>query len=148
MKESDKKVKELWDIVLSKKEEIQSAEKPNWLTNCNFSFTEDKSSAHASFNLQVVNDPKVIVEALAFLNLRKQAHIEAAKELGINLEFKWCGFKVEDWKQDFVTRLNKIKITDKKKELATLENRLSAILSPELKAELELQEIERLLKNS
>jgi len=146
MKATDKRVKDLWDVVLKKKAEIQEAEKPNWKTNCTFSYTKDTSSPHQRLNIQTITDLDEFVDALAFLGLRQESCRVAAESLGIaGYTFKWQGFTVEAWKSDFSTRINKIKINEKKKELAAFETRLEALLSPELKAELELNEIVRLL---
>ncbi len=146
MKPNDKKVKEFREIVAMKKAEIAKAEKLNWLTNCTFSYNRDTSNPHQRFNIQTVTDPKEFVEALAFLIVQERSFAEAANELGVSAKFKWQGFDTEDWKQDFQTRISRIKIAEKKKELAQLEVRLNALLSEDLKAELELIEIEKLLK--
>jgi hypothetical protein len=140
----DDKVQQLFAIVKQKKSEIEKAEKPNWVTNCSFRFTED-STAAGSLNLQVQSDPKVIVGILAFLT-EKSAHFTAASaELGLDLEFKWLGYTVEDWKTDLVTRLNKVQIKKKKDELELLESRLDKLVSPEVRAQMELEAIEKLL---
>lgn len=147
MKESDKKVKELWDVVAKKKAEIQIAEKPSWKTNCTFSFNRDVSNPHQRFNIQTVVDSKEFVEALAFLYIQEDSFDRASKDLGVKQSFKWQGFSVEDWKTDFQTRIAKVKVSDKKKELAVLETRLNALLSPELKMELELADIQKTLES-
>ncbi len=61
--------------------------------------------------------------------------------------FTWLGFTVEEWKDDFQTRVNQISVQEKRKELAELESRLNAIISPELKAQMELEAIEKLLSS-
>jgi hypothetical protein len=69
-----------------------------------------------------------------------------AKEFGISeYKFKWLGFSYEDWSSDFQTRINKININKKKEELQNLETRLNSLISPELRRELELKEIEKML---
>ena len=53
------------------------------------------------------------------------------------------GFSWEKWKSDIAHKINKLQISKKKQELEKLEERLNKLVSPELRAQLELQEIER-----
>jgi hypothetical protein len=76
---------------------------------------------------------------------RKDKSESAAKELGVVYNFTWLGFSVDEWKEDFQTRVNQISVQEKRKELAELESRLNAIISPELKAQMELEAIAELL---
>jgi hypothetical protein len=55
---------------------------------------------------------------------------------------------VDEWKEDFQTRVNQISVQEKRKELAELESRLNAIISPELKAQMELDAIAKLLEKN
>ena len=65
--------------------------------------------------------------------------------MGVDYKFTWLGFSVDEWKNDFQTRVNQISIQEKRKELAEIESRLNAIISPELKAQMELEAISKLL---
>jgi hypothetical protein len=84
----------------------------------------------------------------AFLIDRKDKSESAAKELGVDYNFTWLGFSVDEWKEDFQTRVNQISVQEKRKELAELESRLNAIISPELKAQMELDAIAKLLEKN
>lgn len=141
MNETDKKVRELYDKVQAKKDEIKKAERPNWVTNCAFNFDPRASGVNTMANIQTVSDTSELVRMLGFLAVQKAAYETAAKELEVKSPFKWGGYSYDDWRTDFKTRIAKIKITDKKKELENLEKRLDAILSPELKAQFELEKI-------
>lgn len=90
-------------------------------------------------------DPRKLVEMLAFLTERESQSEAAAKKLGVKYSFTWLGFKVEEWESDFQTRVDQISIQEKRKELAEIEARLNAIISPELKAQMELEAISELL---
>lgn len=138
----DKKVQELFAIVQTKKAEIAKAEKPNWKTNCSFSYIKDSA---ARINLQVVADVEDLLSILAFLIEKNNSYEAANKLIGTNIEFKWMGFTLEDWTADIQTRVNKVQITKKKKELETLESRLDQLVSPELKRQMELDDITKLL---
>lgn len=140
--EEDKLVQELFNVVQAKKAEIAKAEKPNWETNCAFRYNKDSS---ASTNLQVCADVEELVHILAFLCDRKKGFDEAQKITGTSLKFKWLGFSFDDWASDIKTRIDKIQITIKKKDLEALESRLDKLVSPELKRKLELAEISKML---
>lgn len=139
---TDKQALELFKIVQAKKAEIAKAEKPTWETNCSFRYNKDSS---ASTNLQVCADVEELVHILGFLCDRKKGFDEAQKIVGTSLKFRWMGFTFEDWASDVKTRIDKIQITNKKKDLEILEGRLDKILSPELKAQMELDAITKAL---
>jgi hypothetical protein len=139
---NDRLVQELTKHVNDKKAAIAKAEKPNWNTNCAFRYSKDSS---ASINLQVCGVVEELVYILGFLCEKRNAFNEAQKIIGTNLEFKWFGYTFDDWAEDIQTRINKIEITAKKKELEMLEERLNKLISPELRAQMELEEIRKSL---
>lgn len=143
MKTTDQMVKQLFDSVQAKKLAIEKAEKPCWQTSCNFGFSAD--SAHERKDIRILNDTRKIVDMLAFLMDRKEKSERAANELGVDYSFSWLGFSLEEWKSDFQTRINQISIQERKRELAEIEARLNAIISPELKAKMELEVLTELL---
>lgn len=139
--EADKRVLDLIDLAKKKKEAIAKAEKPNWKTNCSFSKDEYGSNR---INLQATTDISVLVGILGFLTLTHAAFLQAAILLGVpDQEFLWMGFSYEDWKSDIETRVTKLHITKEKKNLELIEDRLGKLISPELRKELELQELEK-----
>lgn len=139
---NDKLVQELTKIVNEKKAAIAKAERPNWNTNCAFRYSKDSA---ASINLQVCGNVEDLVNILGFLCEKRNAFNEAQKIIGTNLEFKWFGFTFDEWAEDIKTRIDKIEITMKKKELEMLEERLNKLISPELRAQMELEEIRKSL---
>ena len=141
-KNEDELVQELFNVVQAKKAEIAKAEKPSWETNCAFRYNKDSS---ASTNLQVCADVDELVHILAFLCDKRRGFDEAQKITGTSIKFKWLGFSFDDWATDVKTRIDKIQITNKKKELELLEGRLDKLVSPELKRKLELAEISKML---
>ena len=139
-KKTDTKTLELIKEVNRRKDEIAKAEKPNWITNCSFSYTEGSSQA---VNIHVEKDVRKLVKIVAFLRSQEAAYKAAVKELGVEAPgFKWDGFSVSDWVEDILTRINKVQIASKRQKLEVLESRLNSIISPELKAQLELEAIE------
>lgn len=141
---TDVTVRSLFDLVQAKKLAIEKAEKPCWLTGGNFSYSSN--SAHDRINIQTVTDVRKLVEILAFLIDRKEKSESAAQQLGVDYQFTWLGFNVEEWKNDIQVRVNQLSIQAKRKELAEIESRLNAITSPELRAQMELEEITKILE--
>ena len=130
-------------MVQSKKLAIEKAERPCWKTSGDFGYSAN--SAHDRTSIPTVTDVRKLVEMYAFLMERRDKSESAAKELGVEYNFTWLGFSVDEWKEDFQTRVNQISVQEKRKELAELESRLNAIISPELKSQMELEAIAELL---
>lgn len=142
---TDEKVKKLFDLVQEKKLAIEKAEKPCWETSCMFGFSGN--SAHDRHDVRLITDLRKIVDMYAFLIDRKEKSEKSAKELGVNYDFTWLSFTIDEWKSDFQTRVNQLLLQEKRKELSEIEARLNAIISPELKAEMELESLTDLLKD-
>ena len=141
---NDERAQKLIEIIQLKKKEIEQAEKPQYRTNCMFNYTE--GMATGGINLQVQQDLVVLVNILSFLNNKEASFDLTTEELGLtDLKFTWQGHSVADWKADIQTRINKIQIKKKKDELAVYESKLNNIISPERKAQMELDELERSL---
>jgi hypothetical protein len=139
---TDEQVQLLFNVVQQKKAEIAKIEKPNWKTNSSFRWDENNPST--SFNIQVVAEAKILVNALAKLNSMCVESEKAALELGVeNYKFEYLGFSLGEWKSDFKTRVDKINITKKKNELNALEARLNSLISPELRNQMELEAIQK-----
>jgi hypothetical protein len=139
---TDQKTLDLIKEVARRKKEIAQTEKYHYVTNCSFSYIE--GSATNVVNLHVEKDIKKLISITAFLVERKKSYIDAwlnVLRLVGAPDFTWEGFTVEDWISDIKARIAKVQISSKKKSLDKLESRLNAIISPELRAELELQAI-------
>ncbi len=143
IKTTDEKVRDIFLDVQEKKMAIEKAEKPCWNTSGQFGYSAN--SAHDRVDVKTVTDVRKIVDMLAFLIDRQEKSNVAASELGVKYAFTWLGFTVEEWKADFQTRVNQISIQEKRKELAEIEYRLNSIISPELRATMELEAIQKLL---
>lgn len=142
---TDQKTLGLIKDIQRRKEEISKLEKPNWKTNCSFSYVEGR--LNDSVNIHVESDIQNLVKIAGFLMGLERDYSDAGDELNIKTPcFTWSGFNISDWLEDIKTRIDKIQITSKKKKLEILEGRLNAIISPELRAELELQSIQEELE--
>lgn len=140
--EKDKQVQELFKVVQTRKAEIAKAEKPNWITNCSFGYNKDSSSR---VNIQVCSEAIELITMVAHLINAKNSFDEAQEILGTKIQFNWMGYTFNDWVTDIQTRINKIEITKKKKELEILETRLNGLISKEMRDQMELDEITKLL---
>jgi len=142
-KTQDELVKELFTKVQARKEAIGKAEKPNWETNCSFGYSP--GNANDRINIATVTDTRKLVEIYSFL-LGKQEHFDKANAaLGLNGKFTWQNFSIEEWKNDLQVRVDQLVLQTKKAELNELERKLDALISPELKREMELATIAALL---
>lgn len=141
-KETDNKILDLIKLSKEKKDAISKVEKSSWKTNCSFAYEPESS---ARINIQTVSDVNVLVSIVAHLMYKHDFFDQACELLSVNQVFKWMGFSCDDWISDIKTRINKIQISKEKSELASIENRLGALISPELRAELELKELESML---
>lgn len=131
-------VQQLFEVVQAQKAEISKAEKPNWLTNCSFSYDRNSSNR---INLRTVSDVNELAHIMAHIVGKERDMQEANKLLGINAEFEWMGFSKDDWARDIKTRVNQILLTQRKKELEDYEVRLNRLVSKEVREQMELAEI-------
>jgi hypothetical protein len=145
-KETDQKTLDLIKEVKIRKAEIAKLDKPNWQTNCAFSYTDGDLSK--SINIQVESNIKTLIDIASFVLSKESDYIKTVDLLKVESipHFTWQGFTALSWFEDIKTRINKLQIVSKKKKLELLENRLNAIISPELKAQMELDAIAEELK--
>lgn len=144
MAKTDERTLQLIQEVAKQKKEISKAENPKWITNCSFKAFEGAQSV----NLHVVSDLATLISIGARLREKERLYAETAAHLGLTEfpPFTWDGYKVEEWISDIKSRINKVQISLKKKKLEELESRLNAIVSPDLRAQLELEAISAELK--
>ena len=145
-KKTDQKTLDLIKQVKDRKAEISRTERYHPVTNCTFSYIE--GSASGVINLNVESNIKTLISIAAFLKEREKSYKETAELLGVEgtPEFTWSSFTVQQWLDDIKARINKVQIATKKKALEHLETRLNAVISPELRAEMELEAISAELK--
>ncbi len=140
-KQTDEKTLKLIAEVRRRKADIAEAEKPNYTTNMSFSFNDGGRPV----NLHVEKSVAKLISIAGFLMRQESDYTAAAESLKIGdaPDFQWEGFSVEDWVRDIKTRINKAQLASRKKQLASMEARLDKIVSPELRAEMELAQIEQ-----
>lgn len=144
---SDELIKNLIETAEAKEREIGNIESYNNKTNLSFAYS-DNPRAGERLNLNVVNDIKQFVEIVSFLLARKSFHDNACKELGVSVPFSWCGYTYSQWFHDIKNRIDVINLRKKKNELAEIKEQLNELMSPEMKRELKLKELEKKLQSS
>lgn len=134
----DKKIDELFAVVKAQKVEVEKAEKESkrsWNTNCSF-----KLYGATPVNLQTATEDMIFKSLTELLTFKGNAE-EAIEILGLKKEIKHDGYSVGEWIEDFQKRIATIQLKMKKEKLKTLEDRLTSIVSPEQKREMELAAI-------
>jgi hypothetical protein len=146
MAKTDEATLKLIKEVQKRKAEIEKVKKPNWQTNCSFTYADKSAgqSGSSAINLHVCSDLSVLLNIAAFLSERAKTVKEAAKLLEVDSPptFQWNGYPVQEWIDDLKMRVAQIQIKKKEDKLAQLEKRLNKIVSPELRAEMELEAIQ------
>lgn len=138
----DKKISEVIAVVEKQKLLVAETEKKslrNWIT------TGVVTSLSAKLHLQTAKEP-AIVSTFAEMLMLESYYSKAASELKSDSKFLIDGFSLEEWKTDFESRLNKIKLKNEKDKLEKLEERLKSIMSEDHKRTRELDQIMRELE--
>ena len=141
----DEKVSLLFAKLAEKKAEVQKAERPMYLTGGNFKYSEYNGQSH---DISTIRDTRKLAEILAFLIGKSKDLTEANSRLDLkDQQFTWFGFTLEEWEADLKTRANVINVSELRKQLATLEERLNKLVSPEMRARMEAEAIAKELEN-
>lgn len=139
---TDSKTLALIKLVEQKRKEIKQAESPKWKTNLSIPYMS------RNVNLNVESDVNNLASIVGYLLIMEECHNRGCKELGLELDYVYNGFSVQDWISDIKHRINKIQINEKRAQLDVLEKRLNNVISPELRAQMELDAIATELENA
>lgn len=137
----DQKIADLFQVLNEQKKEVELTEqtsKRSWVTNCSFKHKGE------IINLQTASVP-ALTQMLADLLIQEDYVKKASAILEVETQNQYSGFTFAQWKEDCIKRIAIIRIKDKKQKLAELEKRLSAIVSPEQRRQMELEEITKSL---
>ena len=129
---------ELLRDIARRKADIAQAERSSWKTNGQYSYSGTTLNLHVAGADGDVTQLVLIGGQL----LRLDGDFElAATTLGVEKPpaLKIGGYVVSDWLADVRTRISKVQLKAKKEKLEKLEARANAILTPEMKARLELE---------
>ena len=139
--DTDAIVLQLLDKVEEKKKQIGEAERPAWRTNCSFGYDVNSNTR---LNIQTIKDLDVLVDIYGFLTEKFERYNKSVKDLKLDKEapdFKYLGFSFKDWASDIQTRIEGLRIKNKKDELAKLEARVNSLVSPEQRRKIELAKL-------
>ena len=132
---NDIKIMELRGQIITKKDKLNKIKKFSPITNCSIEVDNIRS------NIQVLSKEQLIA-----LIVKLNSYKTSAKELGLLDEYIISGYNVQDWIEDIKAKLDVVSRKDEERKLTEMESRLSKMLSNEKKTELEINEIEALLK--
>jgi len=133
--DNDQRIIKLRNQIEIKKEKIGDVLKLVPLTNCSLELDGERFNLHT-----LQKDPLTLL--LIKLNLYKMS----AVELKVGQDFKIGGYLIEEWMIDIEARLKFLANKDEKLKLRKMEDKLKDMLSDNKKVELEIDEIENLLK--
>lgn len=134
---NDNKILELKKQIEIKKEliKLNKSNSYEFTTNRVIEFEGEK------YNLNVLQSDKLRVLMIK-LNMYKLS----AMDLGILEEDIISGYNVQDWINDIRCKLKILNLKEEERKLKLMENKLDKMLSDDKKVELELNEIEDMLK--
>lgn len=134
MSKNDEKIIALKAQIEIKKEELKKIARFNPMTSCSIELDGVRYNLHTL-------DKKQLTSLLVKLNMYRIS----LEDLEIE-EFDICGYNVTDWIEDIKNKLEVINQREEQNKLKQLESKLTKMLSEEKKTELELAEIENILK--
>ena len=132
---NDKKIMELKDQIRTKKQNLAGLKRFTPITNCSLELDGVK------YNLQVLTK-----EQVTFLLIKLNAYNLSAKDLSINEDIMISGFPLTDWMSDLKDKLVILSRREEEAKLKALESKLHILLSNDKKVELEIGDIESMLK--
>lgn len=136
MKNNDEKILELKKQIEEKKKKVGKSQKFTPVTNCSIEVDGTR------ININVLGK-----EQLVSLMVRLNSYAISAKELEVLDDYNIGGFNVMDWIKDLKSKLEFINRKDEEQKLKMMESKLDLLLSNEKKVELEIGEIESMLKD-
>lgn len=148
MSKNDSKIKALLEKIEEQKKELGTKPRASW--NTNGLFKRYESLKNDLFNINTVNNAYDLTAALGFLISMQDAFDKAAIKLNVEGKvgpFRWDGYTVKQWEEDFALRIAIIEYDRKKKTLDETKSKLKSLVSEEERTAMELEEIEALLKD-
>lgn len=141
MSQNDAKIKALLDTISVKKQNLGVKPRISYKTNGVFKYENNDF-----FNLNTVTDPQKLVEALSYLLIKQNFNDVAANFLSVPTKvLQWNGYTLDEWQDDFKTRLSLVSWEAKKRELEAAEAKLKKLVSEDTRTAMEIDEIANLL---
>lgn len=131
---NDERILKLKMQIENKKNSLSSVARFSPITNCSIELDGER------FNIQTL-DQNMLITLLIKLN----SYMVAAKEIGYE-NHCYSGYPLQDWIEDVKSRLDIFSYREEQTKLKKMEDKLSKMLSDEKKTQLEIDEIEDMLK--
>lgn len=142
MSNNDSKIKALLDTIATKKQELGQKPRISYKTNGVFKYENNDF-----FNINTIADPQKLVEALSYLLIKQNFNDTACNLLSVPTKvLQWNGYTLDEWLEDFKTRLSVVSWESKKRELEASELKLKKLVSEDTRTAMEIDEIANLLK--
>jgi hypothetical protein len=132
---NDQRILTLKKQITEKKEKIGRGTRFAPVTNCSI---EVDGIRH---NIQVLPKDQLIV-----LMVKLNSYFMSAKALNVQDEYIISGYHVPEWIADIQSRIDILSRKNEENQLKAMEDKLSKLLSERKKVELEIDEIESMLK--
>lgn len=132
---NDKKIMELKQQIAEKKVKLEGIGRFAPITNCSLELDGQR------YNLNTLQK-----EQLIQLMVKVNLYLMSAKDLKLYEDYIVSGYKPEEWITDMKVKLDIMSKKDEERKLKVMEEKLDRMLSDEKKTELELNDIEALLK--
>ena len=139
---TDTRVLALINQVKQQRADLKALDHPTYRTNCSFSWTGGAGKVVDNVNIrtQSVED---LIRIGAFLDVLSARYGALVTEMQVDAQpFSWGGYTAEDWLHDIKILADSKQINARRAKLAALEARLDAVISPELRREMELERLE------
>jgi hypothetical protein len=132
---NDQRILTLKKQIVEKKEKIGKDTRFAPITNCSI---EVDGVRH---NIQALTKDQLVA-----LMVKLNAYFMSAKALNVQDEYFISGYHVSEWIADIQSRIDILSRKNEENQLKAMEDKLSKLLSERKKVELEIDEIESMLK--
>lgn len=136
MNANDKRILDLKATIEEKKKLLADSKPFKPVTNCRLTLEGRE------YNLHVMKKPDVL-NALVKINALRMS----AKDLGLETEYKYGSFSLEDWITDLKSRLAVVSHASAVADLKYLEDSLTALLTDKTKVSIEIDQLAALVNN-
>lgn len=143
---NDERILRLKKSIEEKRAEIEKIGKYVPVTTC---IIQPKFGEKINLHVLDENELVLLLSWLQAMIIGLSDYVEYGNLDDIDLEIdepKISGFAIAEWKEDIKNLLRQKKIKSKKLQLNAMEKKLTALLSEDKRTELELDDIEALLK--
>ena len=135
MSNNDERILALKEQIKAKKEKLGKSTRFAPITNCSIEVDGIR------YNLNILNKDQLIS-----LMVKLNAYLMSAKALEVAEDYLISGYSPVDWIEDIQAKLRILSRKEEESSLKAMEEKLSKLLSDKKKVELEIDEIESLLK--